>query len=90
VNRASLSAAALLLAGCPTSAAFEERTLTADCCELEDAGTDTGDAALTADAGAGCRWVPIRYHVPRVTEQWASDARACRGAGLEPYARDRP
>lgn len=65
-------ALAALLAGCPAS--LRSDVMRADCCEPSDAGAD-----------AGCEWVPFNYTVPALTEDLASDDRACRGAGLEPY-----
>jgi hypothetical protein len=73
-------AAALVvsLTGCSLEQAREKyRTeISADCCKPGDAG-DSGDAS--------CEWQPITYFFTKHLERFASDARACRDVGLEPY-----
>ena len=65
----------LALAGC--GPVITSDPLAADCCEPPDEWDEPD---------SGCDWVPVRYTVtPALAKSFASDAKACRDKGLEPY-----
>lgn len=44
---------------------------------------DIADCCSPSDAG--CDWEPLRYSVPSIAKDFATDEGACKRAGLEPY-----